>query len=100
MGSNVHKLTQGINETRTEYLMRVAAAVLRNNAYSIDTIHYDDAECDALCLAADLESELKYSTLIAEHKLMREALEEILRKPSNCSDEIATNALKQLSDGK
>ena len=51
-------VTQNENETRLHYLIRVAIIALRENKYSMDSIKYDDAECDAECLADDLEIEL------------------------------------------
>lgn len=81
MESNVYqviKVIQGKEESRTHYLMRVASAMLRNNAYSINTIRYDDAECDALCLADDLESELEENKeLIEQNRKLREGLKEM-----------------------
>lgn len=45
------------NETRKEYLVRVAIATLRDNGFSMNTTIFDEAECDAFCLADDLEAE-------------------------------------------
>lgn len=45
------------NENRKDYLIRVAISMLRENGYSMETIVYDEAECDAFCLADDLEAE-------------------------------------------
>jgi hypothetical protein len=44
-------------EDRDLYLVRVAIAMLKENASIIDTVIYDEAECDAYCLADDLETE-------------------------------------------
>lgn len=52
------KVTQQKHEPRLHYLVRVAIEMLRDNQYSIGTIHYDEAECDAACLAEDLQIEL------------------------------------------
>jgi hypothetical protein len=45
------------NETRKNYLVRAAIAILNENAYDMKTIIYDEAECDAFCLAEDLRCE-------------------------------------------
>lgn len=52
------KYEQQPNEDRLTFLVRIAIDVLREHSYTIDEIHYDDAVCDAYCLADDLESEL------------------------------------------
>lgn len=54
-------IEQKENETRLNYLVRVAIELLRENAYKMDTIVYDGYECDSLCLAEDLEIELNFS---------------------------------------
>lgn len=51
------KVKQKENETRKDYLIRVAIEMLNENAYNIDNIEYDEAECDAFCLAEDLRVE-------------------------------------------
>ena len=51
------KVKQKENETRKNYLVRVAIKMLEENAYSIDAIFFDEAECDAFCLAEDLRNE-------------------------------------------
>ena len=51
------KVKQKENETRKDYLIRVAIEMLNENAYNIDNIEYDEAECDAFCLAEDLRLE-------------------------------------------
>ena len=48
------KVKQKENETRKDYLIRVAIAVLKENGYIIDPVEYDEAESDAYCLAEDL----------------------------------------------
>lgn len=48
------KVKQKESETRKDYLIRVAIEMLNENGYSIDTIEYDEAKCDAFCLAEDL----------------------------------------------
>ena len=53
----LNKIQQKKNESRKDYLVRVAIEMLNKNADSIDTIIYDDAECDAYCLADDLRIE-------------------------------------------
>ena len=51
------KIEQRVNEKRQEYLVRVAIEMLNENGYSIDAVEYDEAECDAFCLAEDLRIE-------------------------------------------
>tara|TARA_R110000796_G_C14300135_1_gene405142 strand:+ start:365 stop:544 length:180 start_codon:yes stop_codon:yes gene_type:complete len=51
------KVKQKENETRKNYLVRVAIEILEENAYQIDTIEFDEAECDVFCLAEDLRNE-------------------------------------------
>ena len=51
------KVKQKENETRKDYLIRVAIEMLNENAYNIDAIEYDETECDAFCLAEDLRFE-------------------------------------------
>lgn len=51
------KVKQKENETRKNYLVRAAIIMLDENAYKIDTIEFDEAECDAFCLAEDLRNE-------------------------------------------
>jgi hypothetical protein len=51
------KVKQKENETRKDYLVRVAIKMLDENAYQIDTIEFDEAECDGYCLAEDLRNE-------------------------------------------
>ena len=50
-------VTQRQFEDRDLYLVRVAIQMLKENACLMGSIIYDEAECDALCLADDLESE-------------------------------------------
>jgi hypothetical protein len=50
-------VTQRENETRKDYLARVAFIMLHENAYQMDNIIFDEAECDAFCLAEDLRIE-------------------------------------------
>ena len=46
------------NESRKDYLIRVAIKMLNENGYDMPKeIIYDEAECDALCLAEDLRVE-------------------------------------------
>jgi hypothetical protein len=52
-------MTPKENEIRKDYLIRVAIKFLRENAYSMSNVFYDDADCDAICLAEDLEIELE-----------------------------------------
>lgn len=47
------------DESRKDYLVRVVIAMLKENAEAIEPIIYDDATCDALCLAGDLEDEFE-----------------------------------------
>tara|TARA_R110000796_G_scaffold25617_2_gene71994 strand:+ start:91 stop:270 length:180 start_codon:yes stop_codon:yes gene_type:complete len=51
------KVKQKENETRKNYLVRVAIKMLDENAYQIDTIEFDEAECDTFCLVEDLRNE-------------------------------------------
>jgi hypothetical protein len=51
-------VTQKENEPRSKYLVRVSIEMLRENAGLINNIIFDEAECDAHCLADDLEIEL------------------------------------------
>ena len=51
------KVKQKENETRKNYLVRVAIKMLDENAYRIEPIEFDEAECDAFCLAEDLRNE-------------------------------------------
>ena len=44
------------NESRAEYIMRVASAFIERNCPD-GTIRYDGTECNGYCLAADLEIE-------------------------------------------
>ena len=47
------------NEPRIEYLARVLYQFVRENEIVADqTMDYDDAECDAYCLAQDFIDEL------------------------------------------
>jgi hypothetical protein len=43
--------------SRKEYLVYVAVQYLKKEAGHMGTVEYDEAECDALCLADDLYSE-------------------------------------------
>lgn len=54
------KVIQEKDESRKDYLIRVAIAMLKHNAYSMDSIHYDEAVCDAFCLAEDLSIEFGF----------------------------------------
>ena len=45
------------DESRKDYLVRVAIEVLNENAYRIESVIYDEAECDAFALAEDLSIE-------------------------------------------
>ena len=45
------------NENRKDYLIRVAIIMLIESSYKIDMVEYDEAECDAFCLAEDLTIE-------------------------------------------
>ena len=46
-------------DSRKEYLIHVAIAFLRHEAGHMGTVEYDEAECDAYCLANDLENEFE-----------------------------------------
>jgi len=56
-------ITQKEGETRKDYLLRVAVAMLRQNAHAMDNVIFDEAECDASCLADDLESEFNLGVI-------------------------------------
>jgi hypothetical protein len=49
-------VTKKPDETRKDYLIRVAITMLRENAGYMNPIIFDEAECDAYCLADDLEN--------------------------------------------
>lgn len=51
------RVTQRENESRKEYLIRAAIVMLENSAYRIESVDYDDANCDAYCLIQDLKIE-------------------------------------------
>ena len=53
----MRKVKQNKNETRKDYLVRVAINMLIDNAYEMESIIFDEAECDAFCLAEDLRTE-------------------------------------------
>lgn len=53
----MEKLIQRKDESRKEYLVRVAIIMLEDGADWIECVIYDDAECDASCLADDLRNE-------------------------------------------
>jgi len=57
----MEKLILKENESRKEYLIRVAIAMLNRNAFTMEAIEYDEAECDAFCLAEDLRIEFNIS---------------------------------------
>ena len=55
------------NESRKDYLIRVAVAYLRYVDYTgqfstqyPESINYDEADCDGQCLADDLEHEFSH----------------------------------------
>lgn len=54
-------LKQHENEDRKNHLIRVTIEILMSNAYVMETINYDEAECDALSLAEDLKIEFDLS---------------------------------------
>ena len=51
------EVKQKENETRKDYLVRVVINMLNDNGYGMDTIIFDESECDAFCLAEDLRTE-------------------------------------------
>ena len=53
-------ITQNINETRKDYLIRVAIELINNSSAYSETIEFDEAECDGACLADDLQAVLDY----------------------------------------
>jgi len=50
-------IVQEKGESRKKYLVRVAIAMLEENGFEMAEVVYDEAECDALCLAEDLRIE-------------------------------------------
>lgn len=46
-----------LHESRLQYLLRVTIVALREQAPDA-VLRYDEAECDGLCLADDLRTEL------------------------------------------
>ena len=58
----MENVVQKSDETRQEYLVRVAITMLEANGHSIDMVKYDEAECDAFCLADDLKIEFGIET--------------------------------------
>jgi hypothetical protein len=48
-------IEQGKTESRAEYVMRVAAAYIRQHCPDM-TIEYDGTSCDGYCIADDLDS--------------------------------------------
>ena len=48
------------NETRKDYLIRVAIDLIRNSSANYETIEFDEAVCDGGCLADDLQSVLDH----------------------------------------
>ena len=51
------KIIQQKGESRKKYLVRVAIAMLEENGMEMAEVEYDEAKCDALCLADDLRIE-------------------------------------------
>ena len=51
-------MKQRTNETRIEYLVRVLEEFMSTTSAGEQTIKYDDAVCDGLCLATDIAHEL------------------------------------------
>jgi len=54
------KIKQKENETRKEYLVRLAVRYIEDHTGIVgmdDSLFYDDAECDGYCLAEDLKIE-------------------------------------------
>jgi hypothetical protein len=50
-------VTQREGESRADYLVRVAVIMLRENAFDMQGIIFDQAEGDGFCLADDLKNE-------------------------------------------
>ena len=48
-------IVQGENETRTRYLLRVAAVYIED--WPVNSIDYDGVTCDGYCLADELKTE-------------------------------------------
>jgi hypothetical protein len=55
----MEKMTPKKGESRKKFLVRVAIEMLTEAGMSIETVHYDGAQCDAYCLAEDLRAEFK-----------------------------------------
>ena len=55
----MEKIKQQKDETRRNYLLRAAVAMLEQGTGILDEIHYDGTECDASCLIEDLKFEFK-----------------------------------------
>lgn len=69
MAQNETKVIQKEGESRKDYLIRVAIVMLRENGYNCEAVFYDGTECDAFCLADDLESEFEVNVEEIEMKL-------------------------------
>ena len=65
-------ITQGENESRLTYLLRVAADFAQQNAASV--IDYDKTTCDGDCLSHELRNEIE--TLEAIQRELAEAREQ------------------------
>ena len=57
-------IVQKDGEPRIEYLTRVLHEVMNNTIAGEQTIDYDDATCDGMCLANDFASELEMMDLL------------------------------------
>lgn len=63
-------IKQKENESRALYLSRVLLALMEETAAGEFTIEYDDAECDGLCLAKEIENELiEYDALLDQQDM-------------------------------
>jgi hypothetical protein len=51
-------IKQSKNETRLEYLSRVLSHLMHNSIAGEETVNYDKATCDGMCLASDFEIEV------------------------------------------
>jgi hypothetical protein len=87
------KLNEG--ETRSSYLVRVINKFMDSTSAGSETIIYDEAKCDGMCLADDVSSELldlkkQCDDLLAALKCIRDQLRE---HPTYLGDECTEQEL-------
>lgn len=68
------ELEQKKGERRASYLIRVVHAFMNETYAGNESLFYDDAECDGLCLADDVDAAITY--LMAERDDLLAALKE------------------------